>query len=286
MIVAITGANGQVGQSLQKIVAEFPSLQLHFFDSKTLDITDKSKIKTVFEDLCPDYIVNCAAYTAVDKAESEPKLAKLINETAVGYLADVALEVGATLVHYSSDYVYHNKSKKPLLETDIKSPKGIYAETKLAGEEAIEKSGCKSMMIRTSWVYSEYGHNFVKTMLRLAETKKQLSIVNDQIGCPTYATDLARATLQMIEQYPYLLDHQLVVNYAGAGQISWYDFAAEIFRQVNVDMLLAPVLTEDYPTAAKRPLWSVMDMSKIQDLFAMSNRPWEESLKECLRALT
>jgi len=285
MIVMVTGSSGQVGRSLQKIADDYPTITFHFLDRASLDITDQDAVLEVADRLCPDYIVNCAAYTAVDKAEQEPERAKLINSTAVQYLAKAATEVGATLVHYSSDYVYHNDVRRPLTEQDHTEPKGVYAKTKLEGEHKVVASGCKAIVIRTSWVYSEYGHNFVKTMLRLAKDRSELSVVSDQIGCPTYATDIARATVKMMQGYPYVTDHQVTVNYAGSGKISWYDFAIEIFRQSGIDMAVTPITSEDYPTPAARPAWSVMDMRLPFEIFGINPVPWQQSLAECLSTL-
>ena len=285
MIVLVTGASGQVGRSLQKVAGDYPETAFHFYDRARLDITDQAAVLQLADDLCPDYIINCAAYTAVDKAESEPERAELINSTAVAYLAKAALEVGATLVHYSSDYVYHNGVKELLSETDPTDPQGVYARTKLQGEQQIANLGCKAIVVRTSWVYSEYGHNFVKTMLRLGRERDQLSIVDDQIGCPTYATDIAHATMQMIAGYPTIADHQVTINYAGAGQLSWYDFAVEIFSQSGIAIELAPIPSSDYPTPAPRPGWSVMDMRLLFDIFGIYPRPWQESLADCIALL-
>lgn len=285
MIVMVTGSSGQVGKSLQKIAADYPAITFHFLDRSSLDITDQNDVLEVADQLCPDYIINCAAYTAVDQAESEAQRAQLINTTAVQYLAKAALEVGATLVHYSSDYVYHNGLRRPLTEKDPTEPKGVYAKTKLQGEQEIAASGCKAIVIRTSWVYSEFGQNFVKTMLRLANNRNQLSVVSDQIGCPTYATELAFATLSMIESYPYVTNHQITVNYTGAGQISWYDFAVEIFRISGLDISVSPIPTSDYPTPAERPLWSVMDQRLLFEIFGIHPVPWKQSLTDCLTIL-
>lgn len=285
MILLVTGANGQLGRSFQKIAADFPDYQFHFYDSSQLDITSKNDVLEAVENLCPDYIINCAAYTAVDKAESEKESAYLINKTAVGHLCEAALNIGATLVHYSSDYVYHNIDHRPLKETDPTTPKGIYAQSKLAGEQTITASGCQAITIRTSWVYSEFGNNFVKTMLRLGVERDTLSVVNDQIGCPTYATDIATSTMAMIAQYPYNIESQITVNYANEGQISWYDFAAEIFRLSNIKIELKSIPASDYPTPAERPSWSVLNMTYIEEQFTIVPIPWEVSLSKVILAL-
>lgn len=285
MILMITGANGQVGKSFQKISASFPSYIFHFYDSSQLDITNKENVLETVDNLCPDYIINCAAYTAVDKAESEKETTYLINDTAVSHLCNAALNVGATLVHYSSDYVYHNRVENPLKETDPTSPKGIYAQSKLAGELTIKASGCRAIIIRTSWVYSEFGNNFVRTMLRLGNERDTLSVVNDQIGCPTYATDIATSTMAMIDQYPYNIESQITVNYTNDGQLSWYEFAEAIFKLSNISIELKPIPSSHYPTPAQRPAWSVLDMTLLKELFDLKPIPWELSLKKALSIL-
>ena len=200
-------------------------------------------------------------------------------------MAIAAAATGATLVHYSSDYVYHNNILSPLKETDPTTPVGVYAKTKLAGEKAIESTGCKYIIIRTSWVYSEFGGNFVKTMLRLAKDRDALNIVNDQIGSPTYATDLATDTLRMIAAYPYILEHHITVNYSNDAKISWYDFAKEIFDQSKNEINLSPIPTSEYPTPASRPKWSVLNLSTVDEVFDIQPKPWKESLKMCLKEL-
>ncbi len=282
MKIVITGTDGQLGRSFAKIRDLHPEVEMIFFNRSQLDITSRQAVLDMAEESCPDYIVNCAAYTAVDLAESESDKAYLINVTAVKYLAEAALEVGATLVHYSSDYVYHNGLSTPLKETEPTTPKGIYAQSKLDGETQIKEIGCKSIIIRTSWVYSEYGHNFVKTMLRLGREKDNLTIVDDQIGCPTYATDIAIDTMKMIAGYPYIPDHQVTVNYTGKGQISWYEFAQEIFRLSDISTKLNPIPSSDYPTPAPRPLWSVLDMERVTELFDIVPRDWKSALREMM----
>lgn len=278
MKIIVTGANGQLGQSFQKVASDYPKFTFHFLTADDLDITDTEAIEKCFSELQPKYLINCAAYTAVDKAESDLELAKRINTTAVEYLAKAAKKYDARLVHYSTDYVYHNDVKTPLKETDPTSPKGVYAKTKLDGEKAIEKCTCDHTIIRTSWVYSEYGHNFVKTMLRLGD-RDELRIVNDQIGCPTYAPDIARATLDLLSQQE--LPKRFTVNYAGDGQISWYDFAVEIFRLLNNPITLHPIPSTEYPTPAERPLWSVMDLDRIRS-YGVIPRNWKMALEECI----
>jgi len=285
MIALITGSAGQLGRSFQKIAPEIQDCEFHFLNKMDLDITNEDLVLKKVLEICPDYIINCAAYTAVDKAETEQKKAYDINKTAVDHLAKAALESGATLVHFSSDYVYHQKSEFPLNESDPTSPKGIYAKSKLAGEQVITNSRCKSIIIRTSWVYSPFGNNFLKTMIRLGNDRDKLTIVNDQIGSPTYAQDLAEATVSMIRQYSFIPEHKLLLNYAGNGRISWYDFAIEIFRQTAISVEVLPIPTSDYPTPAPRPKWSVMDMTQLKEVFGLERKDWKEGLATCLAIL-
>lgn len=285
MRLLVTGANGQVGQSLQRLAADYDGYEWYFYTRAELDISDAEAVQQAMATLRPDFIVNTAAYTAVDKAESEPDQARKINVDAVAHLARAAAQTGATLIHYSSDYVYHNTVTTPLKETDSTTPQSVYAKTKLAGEQAIQAIGCNHIILRTSWVYSEYGHNFVKTMLRLAADRDQLSIVADQIGAPTYAGDLAAATIQLAEVLKDSPSVQAVFNYAGGGFTSWYHFAEAIFRKSGIPIKLQPIDTKDYPTAAERPLWSVLDMSALRDQYGIVARDWQLGLDECLRRL-
>lgn len=297
MVVLVTGANGQLGQAIQSIVGNFPSIDFVFCSSSELNITDKSNCETVFEKYKPNFCINAAAYTAVDKAESEPEKAFAINVTGAQNLAEVCKIHDAILLHVSTDFVFDAKfvdgiayydrelrlplkSEKGLTETDVPFPAGIYGLTKLQGEQAIQATYEKHFIIRTSWVYSQFANNFMKTMLRLASERDSLSVVSDQIGTPTNAVDLAEALLKIIQFcQTEPVEVYGIYNFSNEGQCSWYDFAKEIFRVNNVSINLQPIPTTAYPTPAKRPAYSVLDKSKIKQVFGVEVRDWKESLK-------
>ncbi len=299
MVVLVTGSNGQLGQAIQSIVGNYPSIDFVFCTSSELNITDKTNCDSVFEKYKPQFCINAAAYTAVDKAESEPENAFAINVTGAQNLAEVCKNHDTVLLHISTDFVFDAKfvdgiayydsqlrlplkSEKGLTETDVPFPAGIYGLTKLQGEQAIESTWEKHYIVRTSWVYSQFANNFMKTMLRLASERDSLSVVSDQIGTPTNAVDLAEALLKIIQSY----DAQLVsasnfgiYNFSNEGQCSWYDFAKEIFKVNNISINLQPIPTSAYPTPAKRPAYSVLDKSKIKQVFGVEIKDWKESLK-------
>ena len=298
MVVLVTGANGQLGQAIQSIVGNYPSIDFVFCSSSELNVTDKSNCETVFEKYKPQFCINAAAYTAVDKAESEPEKAFAINVTGAQNLAEVCKIHDTILLHVSTDFVFDAKfvdgiayydrelrlplkSEKGLTETDVPFPAGIYGLTKLQGEQAIESTWEKHFIIRTSWVYSQFANNFMKTMLRLASERDSLSVVADQIGTPTNAVDLAECLLTIITQHPTPNTQHLfgIYNFSNEGQCSWYDFAKEIFRVNNISINLQPIPTSAYPTPAKRPAYSVLDKSKIKKVFGIEIKDWKESLK-------
>jgi dTDP-4-dehydrorhamnose reductase len=298
MVVLVTGANGQLGQAIQSVVGNYPSIDFVFCSSSELNITDKSNCVTVFDKYKPNFCINAAAYTAVDKAESEPEKAYAINVTGAQNLAEVCKTHDTILLHVSTDFVFDAKfvdgiayydrelrlplkSKKGLIETDVPFPAGIYGLTKLQGEQAIENTWEKHFIIRTSWVYSQFANNFMKTMLRLASERDSLSVVSDQIGTPTNAVDLAECLLKIISSCHAELvsaSNYGIYNFSNEGQCSWYDFAKEIFRVNNVSINLQPIPTTAYPTPAKRPAYSVLDKSKIKEVFGIEIKSWEESL--------
>lgn len=283
MVVLVTGANGQLGQSLQFVAENYPNIDFKFCNSKDLDITNLENVQQVFEQYKPNFCINAAAYTAVDKAESEPENAFAINVTGAKNLAEVCKDFDATLIHISTDFVFDGTALKPYLETSITNPKSVYGQTKLDGEKAVQEILEKHIIIRTSWVYSQFGNNFFKTMLRLGRERDVLSVVNDQIGTPTNAVDLADAILKIII-YPNLqfticnLDSK-IFNFSNQGQCSWYDFAKKIFEINNISIDLKPIPTASYPTPAERPKYSVLDKSKIISTFGIEIETWEESLK-------
>ncbi len=281
--ILVTGAGGQLGREFHALREAFPGLQLSFADRHTLDLAAPGGIEQVITPGAYDLCINCAAYTAVDRAESEPAAAALINERAVGRLATACAQAGTGLIHFSSDYVYHNDWNTPLTETAPTTPRSVYARTKLAGEEALRQSGARYLILRTSWVYSSFGHNFVKTMLRLGRERDTLQVVYDQIGAPTYARDLAAAVLAIVTQDPHLPNRTF--NYSNEGVCSWYDFALAIFRIKGIDCRVMPIRSAAYPTPAARPPFSLLDKSAIKTDFGLEIPHWEASLVRCLGLL-
>lgn len=281
MVVLVTGANGQLGQAIQFISDNHPEVDFKFCSSSDLDITSKENCQLVFTKFKPDYCINTAAYTAVDKAESEPEKAHLINVIGAKNLAEVCKEFSTKLFHVSTDFVFDGSRTTPYIETDIPNPTGVYGKTKLDGEKAIQKTFDNYFIIRTSWVYSQFGNNFMKTMLRLASEKDSLSVVSDQIGTPTNAVDLAEVLIKIIS---YNFQHPTtnfgIYNFSNEGQCSWYDFAKKIFEVNNISINLQPIPTSAYPTPAKRPAYSVLDKSKIKETFGVEVNNWEESLRK------
>jgi dTDP-4-dehydrorhamnose reductase len=275
MVVLVTGGTGQLGQALQFVAAEYPEIQFHFASSSEADITDKGSLAEVFEGLKPDFCVNAAAYTAVDKSESEPEKSALINVTGAKNLAEICKATDATLIHISTDFVFDGSKQSPYSEADTTNPQGVYGQTKLLGEHAIENTGGKYYIVRTSWLYSQFGSNFMKTMLRLASQRDSLTVVNDQIGTPTNAVDLAHAIVKIIlsAKHEYGIYH-----YSNEGVASWYDFAKKIFEINAINIDLSPIPTSQFPSPAKRPAYSVLDKSKIKRVFGVSVPDWETSL--------
>ncbi len=284
MTILITGANGQVGRELQALSAEFPTLKLTPIDRGELDISDPEAIARFCNTTDFDVCINCAAYTAVDKAEQEKDLAFAINAHAPGHLAAACLAKGAQLIHYSSDYVYHNQENRPLQETDATTPRGVYAQSKLEGDLKVLAAHPEALVFRTSWVYSSFGHNFVKTMLRLGAERDSLRVVNDQIGSPTYARDIARMTLELIRS-GQATQHSGIFNYSNEGVCSWYDFAQAIFELSGVKCKVEATPSTEYPTPAARPHYSVLDKGKYKAAFGIDIPYWRDSLGACLRLL-
>jgi dTDP-4-dehydrorhamnose reductase len=281
MVVLVTGASGQLGQSLQFIAPNYPAIKFVFCDSKTLDITNEMNCKEVFYKTKPNYCINTAAYTAVDKAESEPEKANLINVVGAKNIAATCKQFDTKLIHISTDFVFDGSNIDPYSEIDLPNPKGVYGQTKLDGEKAIQEVISNYFIIRTSWVYSQFANNFMKTMLRLASEREAISVVNDQIGTPTNAVDLAEALVQIIltDNQQSTTDNFGIYHFSNEGQCSWYDFAAEIFRVNKISINLQPIPTTSYPTPAVRPAYSVLDKSKIKSVFGIEVLNWEESLK-------
>ena len=290
MVVLVTGANGQIGQSIQFIANQYPNIQFIYTDYQELDITNFESCHTIFAKYKPQFCINTAAYTAVDKAESESEKAHLINAIGPENLAKVCKEYNTILLHISTDFIFDGTSSSLSMtngykETDIPNPQSVYGKTKLDGELAVQKNWEKHYIIRTSWVYSQFANNFMKTMLRLASERDSLSVVNDQIGTPTYAVDLAEVLLKIIEFcHAELVSASIygIYNFSNEGQCSWYDFAAAIFHQKGISIDLQPIPTSAYPTPAKRPAFSVLDKTKIKNTFNIEIKEWQTSLSECL----
>ena len=286
MVVLVTGANGQLGQSIQFIANQYPNIQFVYTDYQEHDITNFESCHTVFAKYKPQFCINTAAYTAVDKAESEAEKAHLINVIGPENLAKVCKEYNTILLHISTDFIFDGTSTQPYLETDIPNPKSVYGQTKLDGELAVQKNWEKHFIIRTSWVYSQFANNFMKTMLRLASERDSLSVVNDQIGTPTYAVDLAEVLMNIIQSSITNKPSPFgIYNFSNEGVCSWHDFASAIFHQKGISIDLQPIPTSAYPTPAKRPSYSVLDKSKIKNTFNLKINDWKTSLQSCLNQL-
>ena len=303
MVVLVTGANGQLGQAIQSISGKYPEIDFVFCSSSDLDITNLENCQVVFDEFKPQFCINAAAYTAVDKAESEPAKAFDINANGAENLAITCKKFNTILIHISTDFVFDAyfsegiayydrelrlplKSNLGLTETDVPFPSGVYGLTKLQGEQAIQANWDKHFIIRTSWVYSKFGNNFMKTMLRLASERDRLSVVADQIGTPTNAVDLAEVLIVIIvSSFKFQVSSFGIYNFSNEGQCSWYDFANEIFRQKGVSIDLKPIPTSAYPTPAKRPAYSVLDKTKIRSTFDIKINDWQTSLSACLKQL-
>ena len=303
MVILVTGANGQLGQAIQSISKNYSEIDFVFCSSSELDITNFENCQLVFEKYKPNFCINAAAYTAVDKAESEPAKAFDINANGPENLATICKKYNTTLLHISTDFVFDAyfsdgiayydrelrlplKSNLGLQETDVPFPSGVYGLTKLQGEQAIQAIWSKHFIIRTSWVYSQFGNNFMKTMLRLASERDCLNVVNDQIGTPTNAVDLAEVLIKIIQSR--ITNHASpfgIYNFSNEGKCSWYEFAMEIFKQKGVNINLQPIPSSAYPTPAKRPAYSVLDKTKIKNTFNLEIKNWQMSLEKCLNQL-
>ena len=279
--ILITGSNGQLGSELREISPNYPNNNFFFTDVKQLDITNHKAVKEFVQINKINVIINCAAYTAVDKAESEFELANAINHLAVANFAQIAKDNNIKLIHISTDYVFNGYSYKPYVESDMPDPKSIYGQTKLYGEQVIQKiNPANSVIIRTSWVYSVFGNNFVETMLRLAKDREEISVVVDQIGSPTHAADLAQSILQILP----LIQNEIVqfYHFSNEGICSWYDFAQAVFDIKNIKINLLPLESVDYKTKAIRPYYSVLNKSKIKQKYNLTIPYWRSSLKKYL----
>jgi dTDP-4-dehydrorhamnose reductase len=285
MVILVTGASGQLGQSIQFIASNYADCEFIFASSQDLDITNQDRVNNFFDTNKINFCINAAAYTAVDKAESETEKAEAINVVGPKNLAIACKKNNAKLIHISTDFVFDGASNKPYSETDETNPLNIYGKTKLDGEQAVRDNIDEYFIIRTSWVYSQFGNNFMKTMLRLASERDSLSIVSDQIGSPTNAVDLAKAIMQIVchtERSRSANTQYGIYNFSNEGIASWYDFAVEIFKINNVVIDVNPIPTEAFPTPAKRPKYSLLDKSKIKNTFGIEIKTWQESLLQTL----
>ena len=282
MKIVVTGANGQLGRSIRQLSVEHRELDFIFTDIDSLDIGNRDAVLAFAETHPVDFIVNCAAYTAVDKAEEEEEQCRRINTDAVAYLGEAAQHIGAHILHVSTDYVFGGDSYMPYQESDPVSPTSVYGRTKLAGEKALSAVCPDAIIVRTAWLYSEYGHNFMKTMLRLGAERPEIRVVNDQIGSPTYAGDLAEAILSLLEKERQGEQNSGIYHYTNEGVCSWYDFAHSIIRIAGLPAKVIPIPTREYPTAAKRPAYSVLSKEKIKREYHWVIPHWEDSLRKCL----
>lgn len=284
MNILITGANGQLGNEMRLLSQESNKDSYFFTDVAELDITNRVDIRAFVKQNNIDVIVNCAAYTNVDKAEEDVELCDLINNKAVENLAIVAKEHDCVLVHVSTDYVFSGKGNLPCTEEQVTSPLGVYGKTKLEGEDAIRSVGCKYLIFRTAWLYSEFGNNFVKTMIRLTTEKDSLKVVFDQVGSPTYAGDLAKLIFSLIEKRQYE-QHQGIYHFSNEGVCSWYDFAKEISFIAGTDCDIQPCHSDEFPSKVTRPAFSVLDKTKVKRDFQFEVPYWKVSLTKCINKL-
>ena len=284
MNILVTGANGQLGNEMRRLGAVSPNNYI-FTDVAELDITNAVAVAVFVKQYSIDVIINCAAYTNVDKAESDELTAELINATAVSNLAIAAKEVGATLFHVSTDYVFGSEGNTPRTEEMPLAPLGVYGRTKLHGEQAIEKSGCKALIFRTAWLYSEFGNNFLKTMMRLTAEKEQLNVVFDQVGTPTYAGDLALAIFSIIEAGVYE-GNEGVYHFSNEGVCSWYDFTKMIAEYNGTAACdIQPCHSNEFPSSVTRPSYSVLDKTRIKETYGIKVPYWTDSLRKCIANL-
>ncbi|WP_315516857.1 dTDP-4-dehydrorhamnose reductase [Hoylesella shahii] len=282
MNILITGCNGQLGNEMQLLQAKYAQHTWFNTDVNELDITDKDAIERFVEANHIDGVVNCAAYTAVDKAESDPLLAKKLNADAPAFLAEAVGKQGGWIVQVSTDYVFDGTKHTPYVETDSTCPNSVYGQTKLEGEQAVNKLCPNAMIIRTAWLYSEFGNNFVKTMIRLGKEREQLGVIFDQVGTPTYAHDLASVIMTAIDKGI----KPGIYHFSNEGVTSWYDFTKSIHRIAGINTChVMPLHTAEYPTPASRPAYSVLDKTKIKEAYSINIPHWEESLAKCIAKL-
>lgn len=288
--VLVTGSNGQLGSELKSLEKNFPNFEFIFTDRSLLDMSNVASIQQYCENNHFDFCINAAAYTKVDLAETEIDLCWKINVTGVETLATICCQKGIPFIHFSSDYVFNGTATEPYVETDLTAPNGVYAKSKQAGEKALinlaqKNKEAKICIIRTSWVYSTFGHNFVKTMIRLMKERPEINVVNDQIGSPTYAKDLAIVALKVVLNWEAGNLSALIYHFSNEGICSWFDFAKAIGEFIDYTGKVNPITTTQYPTPAPRPAYSVLNKSKIKNELGIEIRTWEEALDECLQNL-
>ena len=271
-----------MGREIRQLSNQHGNIQWLFTDREELNILDTDALEATFQTFQPEACINCAAYTAVDKAESEPELAHALNAEAVGFLAKSCQQHGSKLIHLSSDYVYHNGLDRPLREDDPTKPSSVYAQSKLEGEKQALELCRQSLVLRTSWVYSSFGHNFLKTMLQLGAERGELRVVYDQVGAPTYAAELAQVILRLVLDERNLNG---IFNFSNEGVCSWYDFALAIMEMTGTECRVHPILSREYPTPAQRPSYSLLDKTKIKEVLSIEIPHWRTSLSKCLKRL-
>jgi len=286
MNILVTGSNGQLGNEIKVISENYAGFNFIFTDIQELDLTSSTKVETFFNQHSIDLIINCAAYTSVDLAETEKALAELINVEAVHLLAKMSVAKNIKMLHISTDYVFDGTHYRPYKEDEMTSPNSVYGRTKLQGEQVLKASGADYVIIRTSWLYSAFGNNFVKTIIRLSKEREELNVVADQIGTPTYAADLAEVILKIVENFDKTgAFKKNIYHYSNQGVCSWYDFAAEIVELSKNNCKINAIETHRYPTPAKRPFFSVLCKDKIKKTFDIEIPYWRNSLKKCILLL-
>lgn len=282
--ILVTGSKGQLGSSINKVQNGYEKANYFFTDVEELDITNESAVRAFVSENEIEYIINCAAYTAVDKAEEEFDLARKINVSGPGILAKVAAEYNATFFHVSTDYVFDGTAHQPYKEDHECKPPSAYGKSKLSGEEAVLENGKNAIILRTSWLYSEFGHNFLKTMIKYGSERDELRVVFDQIGTPTYASRLAKCILCMINSNQEIHGNQ-IYHFSNEGVCSWYDFAKEIMESCEIDCKITPIQTFEYPLPAPRPFYSVLNKAKIKKDYELEIPHWREDMLDCIKAL-
>lgn len=282
MKILVAGSNGQLGSELKVLHQQYPGWEFLFLDLPDIDITNQQMVGNILKSNHIDVIINCAAYTAVDKAEEEKELAAKVNAVGPGVLAKEASNNNSLFIHVSTDFIFDGKKSSPYTEEDAVNPLSEYGRTKADGEKAVIENCSKSIIVRTSWLYSSFGNNFVKTMLKLGKDRDSLNVIYEQIGTPTYANDLAKAILKIVEKSQEETLKYGIYHYSNEGVASWYDFTKAIFDLSGITCNVSPILAKDYPLPAERPTYSVMDKNKIKTEFKLDIPYWRESLKTCL----